>query len=262
MGDWLSDAWGSQWNPFSGKLFSTGIPNTLTSAWKDFTGQSQYELSEKAARQNTATQIAWERERAKNAHQWEVEDLENAGLNPILSAGGSGAATGGINPPMPDYSNFKGNMGALASLLTKTIEMKNMLAQGRKANSEAKLNNAKVSTENTTQLLNSAITGHTSQKAAAQMIENEILRNKKFMSDIDADWYETEKYIDNIGKPILKTAEDVMKFKLLKDAFKNGKRYTNPEVYNKKTGEIRNKWYKNKDGKWKKLDGDWTDLFY
>lgn len=36
-------------------------------------------------------QIAYSREAAQNAHQWEVEDLRKAGLNPILSAGGTGA---------------------------------------------------------------------------------------------------------------------------------------------------------------------------
>lgn len=50
--------------------------------------------SNKANSALNAQSIAFEREKAQNAHQWEVEDLRKAGLNPILSAGGSGASTG------------------------------------------------------------------------------------------------------------------------------------------------------------------------
>ena len=59
-----------------------------------FLGQSSQNKANSAANQQM---IDWERERARNAHQWEVEDLRKAGLNPILSAGGSGASTSGVS---------------------------------------------------------------------------------------------------------------------------------------------------------------------
>lgn len=72
-------------------------------------------------------QIEWERERAKNAHQWEMEDLKKAGLNPALTAtGGSGANTGGISAPTSSLSDFKGlQMGTFSDLIGKVVEMKN-----------------------------------------------------------------------------------------------------------------------------------------
>ena len=36
----------------------------------------------------------WQERMARNAHQYEVEDLLKAGLNPVLSAGGQGAYVG------------------------------------------------------------------------------------------------------------------------------------------------------------------------
>lgn len=60
--------------------------------------------------------IKFQKEAMKNRHQWEVEDLRKAGLNPILSAN-NGASTGGLNMPMPDTSGIsKGVNSAIAAL--------------------------------------------------------------------------------------------------------------------------------------------------
>lgn len=41
---------------------------------------------------------AWEREKLQHAHQWTVEDMRKAGLNPILSAGATNGTGGTITP--------------------------------------------------------------------------------------------------------------------------------------------------------------------
>lgn len=80
--------------------------------------KSASSASNKAALLSTLMQINWEKQRAQNAHQWEVADLHAAGLNPILSAGGQGANTGGISPAMPDTSGLK----SAGEIMSKGLE--------------------------------------------------------------------------------------------------------------------------------------------
>lgn len=62
-----------------------GLFSSIGSFFNDISGATS------AAKLNHQHQ----KEFAKNAHQWEVADLKKAGLNPILSAGGSGASASG-----------------------------------------------------------------------------------------------------------------------------------------------------------------------
>lgn len=110
-------------------------------------------------------QIEWERERAKNAHQWEVEDLKKAGLNPILSAGGTGATTGGISAPLPDRSGLTNAGTALIEGINSAFSA---------AEKQANIGKTGAETENITQDTQNKITG---QELIQKQIINEGLRS-------------------------------------------------------------------------------------
>lgn len=103
-------------------------------------------LSNSAAIRATEKQIAWNEYAAKHAHQWEVQDLEAAGLNPVLSATSGGATTGSVSPVMPDYSGIANAGNSIMSAIMQSYEADKIDAETK--NIEADTANKKETKEN------------------------------------------------------------------------------------------------------------------
>ena len=155
-------------------------------------------FSSNAASENTAKQIAWERERAKNAHQWEVQDLTKAGLNPILSAGGSGAATGSISPQMPDFNGINTAAQALGNIPMNKInlEMRKKELDIAQQNADTEANrvanetkatdsNIELQSEQKLEIMERKLNYAVERNLISQKAKTEIMNRAKLQSDID-----------------------------------------------------------------------------
>lgn len=181
--------------------FLGDIAGAVIGAGSSIWGANQ---SNSAAFEMQANSINAQRESLQNRHQWEVEDLRKAGLNPILSATNSagGSISGATsNVTAPDISGALNKIANSAfakkqtELLEKELQVKQdnakaslTNADANQINSQARMieaHNDQVKTNSAVEYNNAnisylgAMTNYTKQKQ-----ENETAMNKMQISEI------------------------------------------------------------------------------
>jgi hypothetical protein len=181
--------------------FLGDIAGAVIGAGSSIWGANQ---SNSAAFEMQANSINAQRESLQNRHQWEVEDLRKAGLNPILSATNSagGSISGATaNVTAPDISGALNKIANSAfakkqtELLEKELQVKQDNAKANLTNADAnqinsqarmiEAHNDQVKTNSAVEYNNAnisylgAMTNYTKQKQ-----ENETAMNKMQISEI------------------------------------------------------------------------------
>lgn len=128
-----------------------------------------------------------QKEVMQNRHQWEVADMRKAGLNPILSAGGSGASGNAPTIVAPDIAGAM-KSGAEASTQRSEKSLKDALekqtyVQNSALQADAGLKRAQsVAADSSSNLMWSQTKG----QEIANKIQEENLKQAKFMTQNSA----------------------------------------------------------------------------
>ncbi|QXN75189.1 DNA pilot protein [Microvirus mar39] len=138
-------------------------------------------MNNSSAKKTQERQERFTREQMQNAHQWEVEDLKKAGLNPVLSAN-SAHAIGGASGTTPQI-DLPGAMqaGAQAENLTSGKKLNEKLGDQAEANAGLAIAKTKGLPQ---QIKNETITAKATQQMAearTKEVDANVERVKKLL---------------------------------------------------------------------------------
>lgn len=148
-------------NPSAGYSIGSGIGGLFDKSNKSTSAQKTWDTQ-------FSTMSNWEKEKMQNAHQWEMQDLLATGLNPALTAGGTGAVGSG-SPNPTEWQGAQENNQINSGL--KLIDIANNFKK-----IEAEVGN--INADTTTKMLNNETIEKYGNKQAKAQLANTLINSQ------------------------------------------------------------------------------------
>ena len=174
----------------------------------------------KQAREAVNRQISFQREAFRSRYQWQMQDMRQAGLNPILSysQGPPAAPAGSSYIPESMGKDLSRHMATAVQAYQATNQAKQIRAETARTQKDEELKDQQINTEKTVQqrnwaetMLKNAQAVHESTKVKQTSTATELAREEIVLRKLQQIMSETRTQLLKAGVPEAKLEEELYK---------------------------------------------------